>query len=134
MIEVVSAARCVSCDICIRVCPTDVFDRGEDGVPVVARQSDCQTCFMCEAYCPTDALYVAPLAGPAPAGSPHADEDVLAAAGSLGAYRALLGWGGGRTAGSRRDANAELADHPPLAEARLAAPAPTTDATWHSGP
>lgn len=60
MIEIVSAAACIACDVCVKVCPTDVFDRGADGVPVIARQSDCQTCFMCEAYCPTDALYVAP--------------------------------------------------------------------------
>ncbi|MFC0038804.1 4Fe-4S dicluster domain-containing protein [Actinomadura rayongensis] len=103
MIEVVSAARCVTCDICIRVCPTDVFERGADGVPVIARQGDCQTCFMCEAHCPADALYVAPFADPVPPGSPHADEDVLGAA--LGEYRRLVGWGGGRTPGSRLDKN-----------------------------
>ena len=74
MIEIVSAAACIACDICVKVCPTDVFDRGEDGVPVIARQSDCQTCFMCEAYCPTDALYVSPVSAPVAADSPHADE------------------------------------------------------------
>ncbi len=105
MIEVVSPTRCVSCDLCIRVCPTDVFDRGADGVPVIARQGDCQTCFMCEAYCPTDALFVAPLSGPAPAGSPYTDEDALAAAGAFGAYRRAIGWGQGRTPGSRLDTN-----------------------------
>lgn len=105
MIEVVSSSRCVACDVCIEVCPTDVFERGEDGVPVIARQSDCQSCFMCEAYCPTDALYVAPLAGPAPAGSVHTDEDALVASGALGSYREVLGWGRGRTAGARRDKN-----------------------------
>lgn len=101
MIEVVSSARCVRCDVCIRVCPTDVFERGADGVPVVARQSDCQTCFMCEAYCPTDALYVAPLAGPAAPGSPEADEAEIERRGGFGVYRAQVGWGRGRTPGSR---------------------------------
>ena len=105
MIELVSPGRCVTCDRRIAACPTNVFDRGADGVPVIARQSDCQTCFMCEAYCPTDALYVAPLAGPAPAGSDHTDEDALLARGAFGAYREVLGWGRGRTAGSRRDQN-----------------------------
>ena len=62
MIEVVVRERCISCDICIDVCPTRVFDRDHDGVPRIARQDDCQTCFQCEAYCPTDALFVAPLA------------------------------------------------------------------------
>ena len=32
MIEVISAERCVTCDRCVRVCPTDVFDTGPDGV------------------------------------------------------------------------------------------------------
>ncbi|MCI2419490.1 ferredoxin family protein [Saccharopolyspora sp. K220] len=105
MIEVVSKDRCVACDVCIKVCPTDVFERGADGVPVIARQTDCQTCFMCEVYCPTDALYVSPLAGPAPEGSPHADEQALLAGGAFGAYREVVGWGRGRTPGSRRDEN-----------------------------
>ncbi|MFC7620886.1 4Fe-4S binding protein [Microlunatus sp. GCM10028923] len=105
MIEIVQPDRCVSCDLCIEVCPTDVFERGADGIPVIARQSDCQTCFMCESYCPTDALYVAPLAGPAPAGSIHTDPDRLLEQDAFGSYRAALGWGRGRTAGSRRDKN-----------------------------
>lgn len=83
----------------------DVFERGPDGVPVIARQTDCQTCFMCELYCPTDALFVAPLSDPAPAGSPYTDEDALAAADALGAYRRTVGWGNGRIPGSRLDTN-----------------------------
>ncbi|GGJ70638.1 4Fe-4S dicluster domain-containing protein [Streptomyces brasiliensis] len=105
MIEVVSRSRCVGCDLCIRVCPTDVFERDTDGIPVIARQEDCQTCFSCEIYCPVDALYVAPLTGPAPDGSPHREEEHLAATGALGAYRRTVGWGGGRTPGSRYDRN-----------------------------
>jgi len=61
MIEVISKERCISCNLCVSVCPTNVFDRVKDGgIPVIARVDDCQTCFMCETYCPTDALYVAP--------------------------------------------------------------------------
>ncbi len=60
MIELVSEQRCIKCDVCIRVCPTNVFERGADRLPVIKRQADCQTCFMCEAWCPTDALFVAP--------------------------------------------------------------------------
>ncbi|WP_030270425.1 4Fe-4S dicluster domain-containing protein [Streptomyces sp. NRRL B-24484] len=97
MIELVSAARCIACDKCIKVCPTDVFDRGADGVPVIARQGDCQTCFHCEANCPVDALYVDPRTRPQPV--PH-DEDDLADAGLLGSYRARIGWGHGRTPGA----------------------------------
>ncbi|ALS23103.1 4Fe-4S ferredoxin [Paenibacillus naphthalenovorans] len=60
MIEVLNEETCISCNICVSVCPTNVFDRKTDGVPAIARVDDCQTCFMCEAYCPVDALYVAP--------------------------------------------------------------------------
>jgi NAD-dependent dihydropyrimidine dehydrogenase PreA subunit len=60
MIELVSDARCIKCDLCVKVCPTGVFEAVPDEAPVIARQEDCQTCFMCELYCPTDALFVAP--------------------------------------------------------------------------
>jgi NAD-dependent dihydropyrimidine dehydrogenase PreA subunit len=93
MIEVVLADACIGCDKCVDACPTNVFDRTESGIPVIARQSDCQTCFMCEAYCPTDALYVAPESTPLPPGSPIAQDQI-------GRYREKIGWGKGRTAGS----------------------------------
>ncbi|CAH1209399.1 Choline trimethylamine-lyase activating enzyme [Paenibacillus plantiphilus] len=89
MIELVSRDRCISCNICVKVCPTFVFDTGDDGIPVIARQEDCQTCFMCEAYCPADALFVAH----------HADEKVsvdeakLIENGLLGSWRSAIGWG-----------------------------------------
>ncbi|WP_336785326.1 ferredoxin family protein [Paenibacillus sp. MMO-177] len=93
MIEVVSESRCVSCNQCVSVCPTNVFDRGDDGIPVIARQDECQTCFMCELYCPVDALYVAP-----------DSEQVIGITereaerqGLLGGYREKVGWGKGRT-------------------------------------
>jgi NAD-dependent dihydropyrimidine dehydrogenase PreA subunit len=105
VIEVVSHERCVACDICVKVCPMDVFERGPDGVPVIARQPDCQTCFMCEAYCPVDALFVAPLSGPAPAGSAYTDQAWLDRSNRLGAYRRAIGWGHGRTPGSTADRN-----------------------------
>ena len=60
MIEILSAARCIACDICVKVCPANVFDAMPVAAPVITRQADCQTCFLCEIYCPTDALYVAP--------------------------------------------------------------------------
>lgn len=93
MIELVSTERCVSCTQCVKVCPTNVFDQGPDGIPVIARQEDCQTCFICEAYCPVDALYVAPYAQQ----SVSVDEQELAASGALGGWRATIGWGRGRT-------------------------------------
>ncbi|HEX6352518.1 MAG TPA: ferredoxin family protein [Actinophytocola sp.] len=92
-----SADRCITCDKCIAVCPINVFDRGPDGVPVIARQEDCQTCFQCEANCPTDALFVAPQTHPQPSAR---DAGRLAESGQLGSYRKVIGWGKGRTPGS----------------------------------
>ncbi|MBR0897292.1 ferredoxin family protein [Bradyrhizobium tropiciagri] len=87
MIEVIDAERCTSCDICVNVCPTNVFDK-TDGIPVIARQSDCQTCFLCELYCPEDALYVAPYA------DTRCPTDVVALrqTAAFGSYRRAVGW------------------------------------------
>ncbi|MFE4965840.1 4Fe-4S binding protein [Streptomyces sp. NPDC056660] len=101
MIEIVERDRCIGCDLCIDVCPTRVFDRGPDGIPVIARQDDCQTCFQCEAYCPTDTLFVAPLVTAVAPGSRFHDVTELEASGLLGGYRRELGWGKGRTLGAR---------------------------------
>ena len=94
MIEVLSTSRCTECDICVRVCPTNVFDAVAGEAPAIARQDDCQTCFMCEAYCPADAIFVSPLRTPAPPGSPWRDEAQLERDGQLGLYRSRVGWGG----------------------------------------
>lgn len=89
MIELVSAERCIGCRLCVKVCPTNVFDMDAVAkLPVIARQEDCQTCFMCEAYCPADALYVAPQAE----SRAEVDEAELAASGLLGSWRAEIGW------------------------------------------
>ena len=108
MIEIVSSARCIDCDKCVAVCPTNVFDAVPGGHPVIARQQDCQTCFLCEANCPTDALFVSPLAGPAPDGSPYRNEAVMTEQGRFGEYRRWIGWGNGRRPGSLNDRNPEL--------------------------
>jgi NAD-dependent dihydropyrimidine dehydrogenase PreA subunit len=104
MIEVVSKERCIKCDICVRVCPTNVFDAVEDAAPQIARQEDCQTCFMCELYCPVDALFVAPEA------EQHVqlEEAQLIRQGKLGAYRAVVGWGEGRVPGASMDRSCQL--------------------------
>ncbi|OAH57100.1 MULTISPECIES: ferredoxin family protein [Bacillaceae] len=104
MIELVSQKRCISCNLCVSVCPTEVFDKGEDGIPLISRKEDCQTCFMCEAYCPVDALYV----------SPHPEEEVIVEEtviienGLLGSYRKELGWGKGRKASAEKDASGHV--------------------------
>ncbi|GIQ74134.1 MULTISPECIES: ferredoxin family protein [unclassified Bradyrhizobium] len=87
MIEVIDGERCTSCDICVNVCPTNVFDK-TDGIPVIARQGDCQTCFLCELYCPEDALYVSPFADQAQ----PIDLVALKQTDSMGSYRRAVGW------------------------------------------
>ena len=87
MIEIVSARRCIACDICVKVCPANVFDARPDAAPVIARQADCQTCFLCEIYCPTDALYVAPGAE----GPTAVSEAEIEAGGTVRQLRACAG-------------------------------------------
>jgi NAD-dependent dihydropyrimidine dehydrogenase PreA subunit len=96
VIELVSAERCIKCDLCIRVCPTNVFGHGEDRLPVIRHQDNCQTCFMCEAWCPADALFVAPQATPVAAGSAYRNEQWLTERGLLGSYRREIGWDKGQ--------------------------------------
>jgi NAD-dependent dihydropyrimidine dehydrogenase PreA subunit len=98
MIEVISQARCIECDICVKVCPANVFDM-TNGVPVIARQDDCQTCFLCEIYCPTDALYVAEYAdGPVAITEAEIEERAL-----FGSYSRALGWKRGKPNGTQFD-------------------------------
>ncbi len=47
MIQVIDPVTCTSCNICVIVCPTNVFDKTE-GIPVIARHDECQTCYLCE--------------------------------------------------------------------------------------
>ncbi|MGW1805561.1 4Fe-4S binding protein [Streptomyces sp. NPDC002078] len=110
MIEIVERDRCIGCDRCIDVCPTRVFDRGPDSVPVIARQDSCQTCFQREAYCPTDALFVAPLVTAVASGSRFRDVSELEESGLLGGYRRELGWGRGRALGARTAVGPEYLD------------------------
>ena len=99
MIEIVSARRCIECDICVRVCPANVFDARPEAPPVIARQNDCQTCFLCEIYCPTDALYVAPDAE----GPTAICEAEVEAKGLFGSYARALGWRRGKPGGADKD-------------------------------
>jgi NAD-dependent dihydropyrimidine dehydrogenase PreA subunit len=89
MIELVFDDRCTRCGICVEVCPTNVFDEDESGLPVIARQSDCQTCFMCELYCPPDALFVHPNCD----GPVAVDAAAIEHSPDLGQYRRDSGWG-----------------------------------------
>ncbi len=99
MIELVSESRCIKCNICVKVCPTNVFDKVINGPPIIARQNDCQTCFMCELYCPVDALYVAPEVDPLA----QIDEKFLEEAALLGSYRKNIGWTESQRSSSNQD-------------------------------
>jgi NAD-dependent dihydropyrimidine dehydrogenase PreA subunit len=99
VIEVVSVERCIRCDICVRVCPSNVFAKAEDGLPVIARLDDCQTCYLCEIYCPTDALFVAERAS-GPTGITEAEVE---ARGLFGSYARALGWSRGQAGGTDLD-------------------------------
>jgi NAD-dependent dihydropyrimidine dehydrogenase PreA subunit len=89
MIELIVASRCTACNLCVTVCPTNVFDAAPSGPPIIARQSDCQTCYMCEIYCEADALFVgSDCETPEPA-----DEAAIIASGQLGRIRRDSGWG-----------------------------------------
>lgn len=89
MIELLLGSRCTTCNACVTVCPTNVFDASSIGPPVIARPDDCQTCFICELYCPADALFV----GPDCEVVEGRDEAELVASGLLGQYRRDSGWG-----------------------------------------
>jgi MinD superfamily P-loop ATPase len=88
MIEFLDIERCTTCNICVRVCPANVFSVVPGSVPIIARQDDCQTCFMCEVYCPVDALYV----------HPNSERPVIEDRSQvldenlLGSYRRTIGW------------------------------------------
>ncbi|WP_084197128.1 4Fe-4S dicluster domain-containing protein [Solimonas soli] len=71
MIELVFEDRCTQCGKCEELCPSNVFDIGAKGFPVIARQEECSTCYLCEAHCPADALYVGPLRTPQPVTHEH---------------------------------------------------------------
>lgn len=91
MIELISESRCTGCNICVRVCPVNVFDAVPQAAPTIARQADCQTCFMCEAWCPEDAMFVSPNAE----ASTGVSEQSLVREELLGSYRKNIGWNRG---------------------------------------
>ena len=47
--------KCVDCGACISVCPTGVFERGEDD-RIVVNEVKCIRCGFCVGVCPLNAL------------------------------------------------------------------------------
>jgi NAD-dependent dihydropyrimidine dehydrogenase PreA subunit len=111
MIEIISSDRCIDCNLCVKVCPTNVFDAVVEDHPIIARQEDCQTCFLCEAYCPVDAMFVAPQADPVSEDSPFLDEQFLVSANLMGRYRHDLGWQSGQTPTAKFASQSALREH-----------------------
>ena len=54
----VDVSLCKACGICRAICPCDVFEVDEFGLPVAARPSDCSVCLACEWHCPDLAIQV----------------------------------------------------------------------------
>lgn len=49
---------CKACGICIAFCPKKVFDRDEEGKPLIERPDDCIGCRFCELHCPDFAITI----------------------------------------------------------------------------
>lgn len=50
--------KCTGALECVDVCPSEVYDEGDDGKAVVARMEDCTGCDSCVASCPEEAITV----------------------------------------------------------------------------
>lgn len=47
---------CKACNICIALCPTQVFEPDRDGKPALARPEYCTQCTICWIHCPDLAI------------------------------------------------------------------------------
>jgi 2-oxoglutarate ferredoxin oxidoreductase subunit delta len=52
----VKLSWCKACNICIALCPTQVFEPDRDGKPVIARPEYCTQCTLCWIHCPDLAI------------------------------------------------------------------------------
>jgi len=58
MIEIkIDEKACVSCGLCVDICPTKVFNFNEEkGVPEVAKPKECFGCLSCSEICPANII------------------------------------------------------------------------------
>ena len=47
---------CKACNICIALCPKEVFEPNRDGKPIIARPENCTQCSICWVHCPDLAI------------------------------------------------------------------------------
>ena len=47
---------CKACNLCIALCPKQVFEPDRDGKPIQARPEDCTLCTICWVHCPDFAI------------------------------------------------------------------------------
>lgn len=59
VIEIIDYDKCTSCEVCLKICPTDVF-RKVGRLVYIAYPEDCINCRLCEEECPVDCMYVSP--------------------------------------------------------------------------
>ncbi len=52
----INLSWCKACNICIALCPKQVFEPNRDGKPVQARPEDCTQCSICWVHCPDFAI------------------------------------------------------------------------------
>ena len=52
----INLAWCKACNICIALCPQQVFEPDRDGKPQMARAENCTQCTICWIHCPDFAI------------------------------------------------------------------------------
>lgn len=65
---------CISCGLCISICPDNILIADQDGMPLVEAQS-CMQCGHCYAICPAEAVEVSFLEEPVLLASAKLDDD-----------------------------------------------------------
>ena len=56
MLPKIDGNKCVGCGACVKQCPMNVLELGDDHKSGVARPKDCVECRACEAACPVKAI------------------------------------------------------------------------------
>ena len=52
----INMSWCKGCNICIALCPQEVFDADRDGKPVLSQPDECLQCGICWMHCPDFAI------------------------------------------------------------------------------